>query len=152
MQLYVDNCLAHLDEMMGLKAMLMKADLFHLVSGMWKTPAERCFLWMGGFKPSEIIEFATSSKLASVRPSQSSSSSLAAAAVIPSQQQQQCVPRIISRSSLAAAALRLSQQQQHQPQFVPTIESSQTLTSLQSPGSIKTIFIYVIMIVMKISV
>ncbi|RVW30764.1 bZIP transcription factor TGA10 [Vitis vinifera] len=23
---------------------------------MWKTPAERCFMWMGGFRPSEVIK------------------------------------------------------------------------------------------------
>ncbi|KAF6158733.1 hypothetical protein GIB67_040247, partial [Kingdonia uniflora] len=56
LRLYVDNCLAHYDEMMGLKSMVVKNDVFHLVSGMWKTPAERCFIWMGGFRPSEMIK------------------------------------------------------------------------------------------------
>ncbi|XP_066398345.1 transcription factor TGA2.1 isoform X2 [Miscanthus floridulus] len=25
-------------------------------NGMWKTPAERCFLWLGGFRPSELLK------------------------------------------------------------------------------------------------
>ncbi|KAF5191531.1 Transcription factor tgal4 [Thalictrum thalictroides] len=40
----------------ALKSMVVKSDVFHLVSGMWKTPAERCFLWMGGFRPFDIIK------------------------------------------------------------------------------------------------
>ncbi|KAK3026779.1 hypothetical protein RJ639_040257 [Escallonia herrerae] len=56
LRLYVDNCLAHYDEVMNLKSMVAKSDVFHLVSGTWKTPAERCFMWMGGFRPSELIK------------------------------------------------------------------------------------------------
>ncbi|KMT15360.1 hypothetical protein BVRB_3g060650 [Beta vulgaris subsp. vulgaris] len=56
LKLYVDNCLAHYDVVMNLKSMVAKTDVFHLVSGMWKTPAERCFMWMGGFRPSELIK------------------------------------------------------------------------------------------------
>ncbi|XP_035543949.1 bZIP transcription factor TGA10-like isoform X5 [Juglans regia] len=56
LRLFVDNFLAHFDEAMNLKSMVAKTDVFHLVSGMWKTPAERCFLWIGGFKPSELIK------------------------------------------------------------------------------------------------
>ncbi|XP_057982482.1 bZIP transcription factor TGA10 isoform X2 [Malania oleifera] len=56
LRLYVDNCLVHFDEMINLKSMVAKSDVFHLVSGMWKTPAERCFLWIGGFRPSELLK------------------------------------------------------------------------------------------------
>ncbi|ONK68538.1 uncharacterized protein A4U43_C05F12980 [Asparagus officinalis] len=56
LRMFVDNCLHHYDEMFSLKTMAAKSDVFHLVSGMWKTPAERCFLWMGGFRPSELIK------------------------------------------------------------------------------------------------
>lgn len=56
LRLFVDNCIAHFDGMMSLKSMVAKSDVFHLVSGMWKTPAERCFMWMGGFRPSEVIK------------------------------------------------------------------------------------------------
>ncbi|KAL9336270.1 hypothetical protein Peur_070758 [Populus x canadensis] len=56
LRLFVDNCLGHYDEMMNLKSVVAKTDVFHLVSGMWKTPAERCFMWMGDFRPSELIK------------------------------------------------------------------------------------------------
>ena len=56
LRMFVDNCLAHYDHLINLKAMVAKTDVFHLISGAWKTPAERCFLWMGGFRPSEIIK------------------------------------------------------------------------------------------------
>ncbi|XP_021281928.1 bZIP transcription factor TGA10 [Herrania umbratica] len=56
LRIFVDNCLAQFDELMNLKSMVAKTDVFHLVSGMWKTPAERCFMWMGGFRPSELIK------------------------------------------------------------------------------------------------
>lgn len=56
LRMFVENCLAHYDEVMNLKGLIAKSDVFHLVSGMWKTPAERCFMWMGGFRPSELIK------------------------------------------------------------------------------------------------
>ncbi|XP_010265827.1 PREDICTED: transcription factor TGA2.3-like [Nelumbo nucifera] len=56
LRLFVDNCLAHYDAIMNLKSMVVKSDVFHIVSGTWKTPAERCFMWMGGFRPSELIK------------------------------------------------------------------------------------------------
>ncbi|KAE8734406.1 TGACG-sequence-specific DNA-binding protein TGA-2.1 [Hibiscus syriacus] len=56
LRMFVDNCLAHFDEMVNLKGMVAKTDVFHLVSGMWKTPAERCFMWIGGFRPSDLIK------------------------------------------------------------------------------------------------
>ncbi|XP_006399160.2 transcription factor TGA10 [Eutrema salsugineum] len=56
LRMFVDTCLAHYDHLINLKAMVAKTDVFHLLSGAWKTPAERCFLWMGGFRPSEIIK------------------------------------------------------------------------------------------------
>ncbi|CAM8964506.1 unnamed protein product [Rhodiola kirilowii] len=36
--------------------MAARTDVFHLITGMWATPSERCFLWMGGFRPSELIK------------------------------------------------------------------------------------------------
>ncbi|XP_068636871.1 bZIP transcription factor TGA10-like [Aristolochia californica] len=56
LRLFVHNSLAHYDELMNLKSMVLKSDVFHIVSGMWKTPAERCFMWMGGFRPSQVIK------------------------------------------------------------------------------------------------
>ncbi|KAJ0965057.1 hypothetical protein J5N97_026195 [Dioscorea zingiberensis] len=56
LQVYVGNCLSHYDEMMNLKNIAIKTDVFHLVSGVWMAPAERCFMWLGGFRPSKIIK------------------------------------------------------------------------------------------------
>nr|XP_017257103.1 PREDICTED: transcription factor TGA2-like isoform X3 [Daucus carota subsp. sativus] len=56
LRLFVENCLSHFNEVINLKSMLAKTDVFHLLSGTWKTPAERCFMWIGGFRPSEIIK------------------------------------------------------------------------------------------------
>ncbi|OEL25044.1 Transcription factor HBP-1b(c38), partial [Dichanthelium oligosanthes] len=52
----VEECMRHYDELFHLRAMLARADVFHLMTGLWATAAERCFLWMGGFRPSEIIK------------------------------------------------------------------------------------------------
>ncbi|KAH9303060.1 hypothetical protein KI387_014643, partial [Taxus chinensis] len=56
LRLFVDNCVAHYSEILHIKSIAAKADVFHLLSGMWKTPAERCFMWMGGFRPSELLK------------------------------------------------------------------------------------------------
>ncbi|KAG0502537.1 hypothetical protein HPP92_002609 [Vanilla planifolia] len=56
LRVYVDSCLSHHDEMASLTIAAAKADVFHLVSGVWKTPAERCFLWLGGFRPSDLVK------------------------------------------------------------------------------------------------
>ncbi|XP_065023937.1 bZIP transcription factor TGA10-like [Musa acuminata AAA Group] len=56
LRMLVDICLAHYDQMMHLKGAVIKSDVFHLISGMWMTPAERCFMWMGGFRPSGLIQ------------------------------------------------------------------------------------------------
>lgn len=60
LRIFVDNCLSHYDQLMNLKSMIVKSDVFHIVSGMWKTPVERCFMWIGGFRPSEVIKVLTS--------------------------------------------------------------------------------------------
>ncbi|KAH0723555.1 hypothetical protein KY285_006098 [Solanum tuberosum] len=56
LRIYVENCVVHYDNIMNLKGMLAKSDVFHLVSGLWKSPAERCFLWIGDFRPSELLK------------------------------------------------------------------------------------------------
>nr|XP_043637277.1 bZIP transcription factor TGA10-like [Erigeron canadensis] len=56
LRIYVDNCIARIDDVMNLKSIVAKSDVFHIMSGTWKTPAERCFMWIGGFRPSEIIK------------------------------------------------------------------------------------------------
>ncbi|XP_028808664.1 bZIP transcription factor TGA10-like isoform X2 [Neltuma alba] len=60
LRLFVDNCLAQYDQLTNLKSLLAKTDVFHIVSGMWITPAERCFMWIGGFRPSELIKIIVS--------------------------------------------------------------------------------------------
>ncbi|XP_074582030.1 transcription factor TGA2-like isoform X2 [Curcuma longa] len=51
----VDRYLTHYDELFQLKATTAKSDVFHIITGVWTTPTERCFLWMGGFRPSELL-------------------------------------------------------------------------------------------------
>lgn len=58
LRVLVGNCLAHYDALISLKNLFARSDAFHLISGMWKTPAERCFMWIGGIRPSEIIRVA----------------------------------------------------------------------------------------------
>ncbi|KAL6603826.1 hypothetical protein ACP70R_044187 [Stipagrostis hirtigluma subsp. patula] len=53
---YVDEAAAHYGALMGHKARLAGADPLHLLSGLWKGAAERCFLWIGGFRPSDLIK------------------------------------------------------------------------------------------------
>ena len=55
----VDQCIMNYDELFQLKAEVAKSDVFHLLSGSWTTPAERSFLWMGGFRPSELLQVKT---------------------------------------------------------------------------------------------
>ncbi|CAN6335495.1 unnamed protein product [Urochloa humidicola] len=52
----VDDTLTHHDELFQLKAVAAKSDVFHLITGVWTAPAERCFLWMGGFRPSDLLK------------------------------------------------------------------------------------------------
>ncbi|XP_060667775.1 transcription factor TGA9 isoform X1 [Ziziphus jujuba] len=59
LRVIVDGYVSHYDEIFRLKGVAAKSDVFHLITGMWTTPAERCFLWMGGFKPSELIKMLT---------------------------------------------------------------------------------------------
>ncbi|KAJ6380802.1 hypothetical protein OIU77_029658 [Salix suchowensis] len=52
----VDNVAGHFSDVFRLKGTAAKADVFHILSGMWKTPAERCFMWIGGFRSSELLK------------------------------------------------------------------------------------------------
>uniref|UniRef100_A0ACD5T9A5 Uncharacterized protein n=1 Tax=Avena sativa TaxID=4498 RepID=A0ACD5T9A5_AVESA len=52
----VEECMRHYDELFHLRAVLARSDVFHLMTGMWATQSERCFLWMAGFRPSEILK------------------------------------------------------------------------------------------------
>ncbi|XP_042459124.1 transcription factor TGA2.2-like isoform X7 [Zingiber officinale] len=52
----LDEWVAHYDKLFQLKAGVARADPIHLLNGAWRTPAERCFLWIGGFRPSELLK------------------------------------------------------------------------------------------------
>ena len=54
--LLVDGVMSHYNDVFRLKSIAAKCDVFHILSGMWKTPAERCFMWLGGFRPSELLK------------------------------------------------------------------------------------------------
>ncbi|XP_047316703.1 transcription factor TGA2.3-like [Impatiens glandulifera] len=56
LRMIVDRILAHYDDIFRIKGDAAKTDVFHILSGMWKTPAERCFLWLGGFRSSELLK------------------------------------------------------------------------------------------------
>ncbi|KAJ7943189.1 Transcription factor like [Quillaja saponaria] len=56
LRLLVEGVMTHYDEVFRLKSTGTKADVFHMLSGMWKTPAERCFMWLGGFRSSELLK------------------------------------------------------------------------------------------------
>ena len=56
LQIFVDGGLGHYFELFRMKAIAAKTDVFYLMSGMWKTSAERFFFWIGGFRPSELLK------------------------------------------------------------------------------------------------
>ncbi|CAM8953173.1 hypothetical protein QQ045_017729 [Rhodiola kirilowii] len=56
LQTLVHKAMKHYFELFEIKATAAKADVFYLMSGMWKTTAERFFLWIGGFRPSELLK------------------------------------------------------------------------------------------------
>ncbi|XP_026409251.1 transcription factor HBP-1b(c38)-like isoform X1 [Papaver somniferum] len=56
LRLLVDGVMSHYDEIFQLKTTATKSDVFHMLSGMWKTPAERFFMWLGGFRSSELLK------------------------------------------------------------------------------------------------
>lgn len=56
LRVMVESVMAHWDDIFKLKGVAAKTDVFHMLSGMWKTPAERCFLWLGGYRSSELLK------------------------------------------------------------------------------------------------
>ncbi|XP_075484762.1 transcription factor TGA9 [Primulina tabacum] len=56
LRVIVDGYIAHYDEIFRLKGVAAKSDVFHLITGMWATPVERFYHWMGGFRPSDLIK------------------------------------------------------------------------------------------------
>ncbi|XP_062195901.1 transcription factor TGA7-like [Phragmites australis] len=56
LRILVDAGLAHYDALFRAKSMAARSDAFFVLSGVWRTPAERFFLWIGGFRPSELLK------------------------------------------------------------------------------------------------
>ncbi|KAL3655271.1 hypothetical protein CASFOL_001057 [Castilleja foliolosa] len=55
LHLMVENVLDHYCKLFRLKRDAARSDAFYLVSGMWRSSVERFFIWIGGFRPSELI-------------------------------------------------------------------------------------------------
>lgn len=55
LHILVENVLNHYCNLFRMKRAAARVDAFYLVSGMWRTSVERFFLWIGGFRPSELI-------------------------------------------------------------------------------------------------
>ncbi|XP_022874848.1 transcription factor TGA4-like isoform X2 [Olea europaea var. sylvestris] len=56
LQFFVNSGMRHYLDLFNMKAAAAKVDVFYLMSGMWKTSAERYFSWIGGFRPSELLK------------------------------------------------------------------------------------------------
>jgi len=52
----VQSIMNHYSKLFTMKSAAAKADVFYVMSGMWMTTAERFFLWIGGFRPSELLK------------------------------------------------------------------------------------------------
>ncbi|PKA59459.1 Transcription factor TGA4 [Apostasia shenzhenica] len=56
LRILVENGMRHYDDLFRIKEVAAKFDVFYLLSGMWRTSAERFFHWIGGFRPSELLK------------------------------------------------------------------------------------------------
>lgn len=56
LRILVDHGMSHYNDLFRMKATCAKADVFYLMSGMWRTTTERFFLWLGGFRASELLK------------------------------------------------------------------------------------------------
>ncbi|CAL0329960.1 unnamed protein product [Lupinus luteus] len=52
----VDGIMNHYFKLFRMKSAAAKEDVFYVMSGMWKTRVERFFMWLGGFRPSEVLQ------------------------------------------------------------------------------------------------
>jgi transcription factor TGA len=50
-----ESGLNHYYTLFRMKAEAVKTDAFYMMSGLFRTPAERVFLWIGGFRPSDLL-------------------------------------------------------------------------------------------------
>ncbi|XP_028765949.1 transcription factor TGA4 [Neltuma alba] len=56
LRILVDAIMNHYSDLFRMKSAAAKVDVFYVLFGMWKTTAERFFLWIGGFRPSELLK------------------------------------------------------------------------------------------------
>ncbi|XP_076921911.1 transcription factor TGA1-like isoform X1 [Bidens hawaiensis] len=56
LDILIKDTLNHYANLFSIKATAAKADVCYLISGVWKTPTERLFLWIGGFRPSDLLK------------------------------------------------------------------------------------------------
>ncbi|WVZ87362.1 hypothetical protein U9M48_034005 [Paspalum notatum var. saurae] len=56
LSLLVETGLSNYEHLFRIKAIAANSDVFYVTSGVWKTPVERFFLWIGGFRPSELLK------------------------------------------------------------------------------------------------
>ncbi|KAL1821836.1 transcription factor TGA1 isoform X1 [Daucus carota subsp. sativus] len=56
LRMFVESGLNHYADLFRMKADAARCNVFYLMSGMWRTTVERIFLWIGGFRPSEILK------------------------------------------------------------------------------------------------
>ncbi|XP_044968345.1 transcription factor TGAL6-like isoform X2 [Hordeum vulgare subsp. vulgare] len=56
LQMMVETGLANYDDLFRIKGAAAQSDVFCVMSGLWRSPAERFFLWIGGFRPSEVLK------------------------------------------------------------------------------------------------
>lgn len=56
LQTLIDKGIKHYSNLFQMKARAAELDVFYVISGLWKTPAERFLLWIGGFRPSELLK------------------------------------------------------------------------------------------------
>ncbi|KAL8052830.1 hypothetical protein ABFX02_05G030700 [Erythranthe guttata] len=56
LRLVLGRVMSHYEEIFQLKGTFAKSNIFHILSGMWKTPAERFLLWLGGFRSSDFLK------------------------------------------------------------------------------------------------
>ncbi|XP_047315923.1 transcription factor TGA1-like isoform X2 [Impatiens glandulifera] len=52
----IDKGIKHYSNLFQMKKKAAELDVFYVISGLWKTPAERFLLWIGGFRPSELLK------------------------------------------------------------------------------------------------
>lgn len=55
LRIFVNSGFNHYYNLFRMKAIAAKADVFYLMSGLWRTPVERFFQWIGGFQPSQLL-------------------------------------------------------------------------------------------------